>query len=115
MKRCGLDAAEIHEHYDVEGCLSFKGKAMSIDDVIDLGREAIFMMLMTSAPILLVAFAVGLLVGLLQAMTQIQEATLAFVPKIVAVVLAVSLMLPWLVSQMVQFSRELIIGIPGNL
>ena len=73
------------------------------------------MMLLTSAPILLVAFGVGLLVGLLQAMTQIQEATIALVPKIVAVVLVVSLMLPWFVNQMVQFSRELIMEIPANL
>ena len=59
-------------------------------DIIDLGREAIWIALLVAAPVLLTGMIVGLLVGLLQALTQIQEQTVAFVPKIVAMVLASS-------------------------
>ena len=58
--------------------------------------------------------AVGLLIGLLQALTQIQEQTVAFVPKLIAMVLVLSLALPWLIARMVQYSNELIAGIPGR-
>jgi len=88
---------------------------MNAQDAIELGRQAIFVMLYVSAPVLLVGLIVGLLVGLVQALTQIQEQTVSFVPKIVAMVLAISLTLPWLLHQMVQYSRELIINIPNNL
>jgi flagellar biosynthetic protein FliQ len=56
----------------------------------------------------------GLIIGLLQALTQIQEQTVAFVPKIVVMVLALSITLPWILSQMLQYSTELISGIPGR-
>ncbi len=56
----------------------------------------------------------GLLIGLLQALTQIQEQTVAFVPKLIAMVLVLSLALPWLIARMVQYSHELIAGIPGR-
>ena len=88
---------------------------MSPEDAIDIGREAIMVMLLTSAPVLATGLAVGLLVGFLQAITQIQEHAISFVPKILAVVLVVSFMLPWLINQLVQYSRDLISGIPGNL
>ncbi len=58
---------------------------------------------------------VGLVIGLLQALTQIQEQTVAFVPKIVAMILVLSLTLPWLITQMLQYSSDLIGGIPGSL
>jgi flagellar biosynthetic protein FliQ len=87
---------------------------MDSQTVIDIGREAIWNMLLIGGPILTVGMAVGLLIGLLQALTQIQEQTVAFVPKLVAMVLILSLMLPWLISRMVQYSSELISGIPGR-
>lgn len=81
---------------------------------VQLGREAIWISLMISAPVLLAGMVVGLVVGLIQALTQIQEQTVAFVPKIVVMVLVVSVTLPWLISQMLQYSIDLINGIPGR-
>ena len=88
---------------------------MAAQDAIDLGREAIWMMLLVGAPVLLSGMATGLIIGLFQALTQIQEQTIVFVPKIVAMVLVLSLTLPWLVSILLQFSTDLIQGIPNNL
>ncbi|MGW8257349.1 MAG: flagellar biosynthesis protein FliQ [Thermoguttaceae bacterium] len=87
---------------------------MSPQEVIDIGREAVWNMLLIGAPVLLAGLVVGLLIGLLQALTQIQEQTVAFVPKIVAMVLVLSLTLPWLITRMVQYSTDLIAGIPGR-
>ena len=88
---------------------------MEAQDAIDLGRQAIWMALMIGSPVLLAGMAVGLLVGLLQALTQIQEQTIAFVPKIVAMILVLSISLPWLVNRMVEYSTELITNIPSQL
>ena len=87
---------------------------MDSQTVVDLGREAIWNMLLIGSPILVAGMAVGLLIGLLQALTQIQEQTVAFVPKLMAMVLVLSLALPWLIARMVQYSHELIAGIPGR-
>jgi flagellar biosynthetic protein FliQ len=81
---------------------------------IDIGRQAIWNMLIIGGPILTAGMAVGLLIGLLQALTQIQEQTVAFVPKLIAMVLILSLTLPWLIARMVQYSSDLIAGIPGR-
>ncbi|MEX0936804.1 MAG: flagellar biosynthesis protein FliQ [Pirellulales bacterium] len=88
---------------------------MDAHDAIDLGREAILVTLLISSPVLVAGMVVGLGVGLLQALTQIQEQTVAFVPKIVAMVLTLSLVLPWLIDRVVEYSRELIVNIPGSL
>ena len=87
---------------------------MDAQAVIDIGREAIWNMLLIGAPVLLAGMAVGLLIGLLQALTQIQEQTVAFVPKLIAMILVLSLALPWLIARMVQYSTDLIAGIPGR-
>jgi flagellar biosynthesis protein FliQ len=84
-------------------------------DIIDLGREAIWIGLLVSAPVLVTGMVVGLAIGLLQALTQIQEQTVSFVPKIVAMVLVASLILPWLIARMVEYSGDLISSIPGRL
>jgi flagellar biosynthesis protein FliQ len=84
------------------------------DLAIELGRQAIWTCLLIAAPLLLVSMIVGLVVGVLQAATQIQEQTLSFVPKIIVMVLAISLLLPWLISQMIHYSTDLIGGIPGR-
>ena len=87
---------------------------MDVQDAIDLSRQAIWTALLIGSPVLLSGMAVGLLVGLLQALTQIQEQTIAFVPKIVAMMMVLSFALPWLITQMMEYSKELISGIPGN-
>ena len=88
---------------------------MDAQDAIDLGREALWTTLMIGSPVLVAGMAVGLLIGLFQALTQIQEQTVAFVPKIVAMVLALSFTLPWLITRMIQYSSDLILGIPDRL
>jgi len=88
---------------------------MDAQDAIDLGREAVWTTMLVGSPVLLAGLLIGLVVGLLQAMTQIQEATVSFVPKLVGMVLVLSLALPWLISQMVQYSSDLITAIPGRL
>ena len=87
---------------------------MDAQDAINLGQQAIWTALLIGAPVLLSGMFVGLLVGLLQALTQIQEQTIAFVPKIVAMVMVLSLAMPWLITRMVEYSTDLISGIPGN-
>ena len=88
---------------------------MEPNDAIQLGREAVWTALLIGSPVLLAGMAVGLLIGLLQALTQIQEQTISFVPKIVVMVLALSLTLPWVIALMVQYSSELILSIPDKL
>ena len=88
---------------------------MEPQDAIDIGREAIVMALLMASPVLVVGMSVGLLIGLFQALTQIQEQTVAFVPKIAAMVLALSFALPWLIARMLQYSTDIIGGIPGRL
>ena len=87
---------------------------MDAQDAIDLGREAIWTALLIGSPVLLSGMLVGILIGLLQALTQIQEQTIAFVPKIVAMVMVLSFALPWLITRMLEYSTDLIAGIPGN-
>ncbi|HEV3136722.1 MAG TPA: flagellar biosynthesis protein FliQ [Pirellulales bacterium] len=88
---------------------------MNPQDAIDLGREAVNIALVIGAPVLVTGLIVGLVVGLLQAVTQIQEQTVSFLPKLVAMVLVLSLTLPWLIQQMVQYSHDLIANIPNTL
>lgn len=88
---------------------------MSPQDAIDLSRDALWTGLLVSSPILIAGMAVGLVIGLLQALTQIQEQTIAFVPKIVAMALVLSLTLPWLITQIVQYSSDLIGSIGTRL
>ena len=68
--------------------------------------------LLIGAPILLVGVVTGLLIGLLQALTQIQDQTIAFVPKIIAMIAAVAFCLPWIVQRMMEYSEGVIMDIP---
>ncbi len=88
---------------------------MDPEHAIDLGREAVNITLVIGSPVLLAGMIVGLAIGLLQAVTQIQEQTVSFVPKLVAMVVVLSLALPWLIHQMVQYSHDLIVNIPNTL
>ena len=85
---------------------------MESQDAIDLGRQAIIVALMIGAPVLIVGMVVGLAIGLLQALTQIQDQTISFVPKIVAMVVALGVCLPWLIQMMAEYSEDLIANIP---
>ena len=85
---------------------------MNPQDAIDLGREALFTALIIGAPILLVGVVVGLVIGLIQALTQIQDQTVSFVPKILATVGVIALCLPWLLQRMMEYSEDLINNIP---
>ncbi len=80
--------------------------------VLSLGREAIILTLMVSAPMLAFGLIVGLIISILQAVTQIHEMTLTFIPKIVAVAFALLLFLPWMINLLVDFTTRLITNIP---
>lgn len=85
---------------------------MNHQDAVDLGRQAILITLVICAPALAVGLVVGLVIGLVQALTQIQDQTVSFVPKLVAVVLALGFCLPWLISKMTEYTEDLIANIP---
>lgn len=84
---------------------------MTPEFIIDLGREAVMTSLLVAGPLLLSGLVVGLLVSILQATTQIQEATLSFVPKILAVMLAALIFAPWMMTVLTEFASRLL----GNL
>lgn len=86
---------------------------MNAQMVLTIGQDALWMMLMVSAPLLGVILVVGLLVSLFQAVTQINEATLAFVPKLIAAVLVFALAGPWMLSALVEYIRRTIEAIPS--
>lgn len=88
------------------------GEKMTPDMVTDIGRQALETMMLVSAPMLGLSLAVGLLVSLFQAMTQINEATLSFVPKILAVFVATLLFFPWMLSTLIAFTTQLLVSIP---
>ena len=88
---------------------------MSPETVVTVGRHALEMTLMLAAPLLLTALAVGLLVGIFQAATQINEMTLSFIPKLLAMAAVLALTGPWIIRQLVEYSRNLIESIPGMI
>ena len=85
---------------------------MEFSEALTLGRDALWMMLMVSAPVLVIGLVVGLIIALFQAVTQLQEQTLTFVPKIAAMVVAAGLFIPWIMEQMVEYSRKLFGTVP---
>lgn len=80
--------------------------------VVTIGREALMVTLMLAGPLLLVALIVGLVISLVQAVTQIHEMTLTFVPKIIAISLTLLLLLPWMITIATDFTRHLMEMIP---
>ena len=85
---------------------------MSPEFVIGFGRQAIELCLMMALPMLGVGLAVGVVVSIIQAATQIQEMTLTFIPKIVCMFIALLLALPWLMERMTTFTRDVLVNIP---
>jgi flagellar biosynthesis protein FliQ len=88
---------------------------MSDADVLDLAAQTMMVALSLSAPILLTALCIGFAVSLFQAMTQIQEFTLSFVPKIIGVGIALLLSGNWMLHSMVAFTERLFEQLPGYL
>jgi len=86
---------------------------MNEDIVLQIGREALYLIVVLAAPLLLSALLVGLMVGVFQAATQIQEQTLSFIPKLIALVLALIVMGPWLLQSWVGFTQSLFMRIPS--
>jgi flagellar biosynthetic protein FliQ len=80
-------------------------------DVLDMARDSIWLLLIISGPVMLTALAVGTLIGILQALTQVQEATIVFVPKIIAVFLVLLLTLPFMAQQMSTYTDEIFVRI----
>jgi len=88
---------------------------MTSQFVLTFGREALTLLLMITMPVLGVVMAVGLIVSVFQAVTQVHEATLAFVPKLLAAVLVFAVAGPWMLSTLVDFIRRTIESIPGSV
>lgn len=86
---------------------------MSPDTVINLVQQGLEVTIMVSAPLLLTALVTGLLVSVFQAATQINEMTLSFIPKLLAIFAAMVLAGPWILNVMVDFTRRLFQSIPG--
>ncbi len=80
---------------------------MSTNDILEVGTDAIFTLLMVGSPIMGVALAVGLMISLFQALTQMQEQTLSFVPKVTAMVVTFMLFLPFMMSTMSNFAERM--------
>ena len=83
--------------------------------VVDLARNMIMTALLIASPMLVVALAVGLVISIVQAVTQIQEQTLSFVPKLVAVSVTFIVALPWIIQIMVKYTSELFRSLPSMI
>ena len=85
---------------------------MTPESVLNIGRQALELTLLVSAPLLLAALAVGLLVSLFQAATQINEMTLSFIPKLVAILGMMVVAGPWMIAMMVDYMHRLLENLP---
>jgi len=86
---------------------------MGPDTVIDLGQQALRIAVIISAPLLIVALGVGLLIGFFQAATQINESTLSFIPKLGVLVATLFFAGPWMLHTLISYTRGLIMSIPS--
>ncbi len=86
---------------------------MSPDTVIDLSQQALYLIAMITAPMLLSALAIGLLIGMFQAATSINEQTLSFIPKLMVLLLSILIAGPWMLNLLLDFTRRLYISIPS--
>lgn len=86
---------------------------MDASQVFTVGQQALWLLLVVCAPLLLVVLAVGIVVSVLQAATQVNEATLSFVPKIVSAVVVLAVAGPWMVTMLVEFLQRTLQSIPG--
>jgi flagellar biosynthetic protein FliQ len=88
---------------------------MTPEYVVDIGQRVIETTLLLSAPILVMSLVVGLLVSLMQAVTQINEATLTFLPKIVVVAIALVIFMPWMLTTLITFTTEMLTSFPNAI
>ena len=79
---------------------------------IDIGRQAIYTILLVLSPLLGAGLIVGIFVGILQAVTQVHEMTLTFVPKILAIVIVLILLLPWMLTTLLDYTRNILTHLP---
>jgi flagellar biosynthesis protein FliQ len=86
---------------------------MDAQQVLSAGQQGLWMLLMVSAPVLLIVLVVGLVVSIFQAATQINEQTLSFVPKIVGAVVVLAIAGPWMLTTLVEYIRNTLMSIPG--
>ncbi|WP_028312545.1 flagellar biosynthesis protein FliQ [Derxia gummosa] len=86
---------------------------MNSQGVITLGMHAMQVMLMVSAPLLLTSLVVGLLISIIQAATQLNEQTLSFIPKLLALIAILAIAGPWMITTLTDFLRQVIESIPG--
>ncbi|MBT9495045.1 flagellar biosynthesis protein FliQ [Roseateles sp.] len=85
---------------------------MDAQQVFTFGQQGLYILMLVAAPTLLTVLVVGVLVSVFQAATQINEATLSFVPKVIAAVLVLSITGPWMVSTLVDYIRRTLMAIP---
>ncbi|EDP76576.1 flagellar biosynthesis protein FliQ [Hydrogenivirga sp. 128-5-R1-1] len=85
---------------------------MSPDLIVSIGQRALEMAVLLAMPVLLATFIVGLVVSIFQAATQIQEMTLAYIPKIVAAMVTIFVLGGWMMGKLVDFTKEVLINIP---
>ena len=88
---------------------------MTPELVMTIGQDALTTMLVLAMPMLLVALAIGLLVGVFQAATQINEMTLSFIPKLIGMSVAIAVAGPWMLKVIVNYTQALIINVPAMI
>ena len=86
---------------------------MTPETVISIGQQALWVTMLIAAPMLLSALAIGVLVGMFQAATQINEMTMSFIPKLLVLVVTLSIAGPWMLSVIMKFMRQLVERIPS--
>lgn len=87
---------------------------MLTDQLIDVTRQTLMVMLVLSIPVLVAGLAIGLVVSVMQAVTQIQEQTLSFVPKIIGMVLVAIIAMPWMITKLMTFSAQMFGPMPSG-
>lgn len=86
---------------------------MDAQQVFTFGQQGLYMMMLVSAPILIVVLLVGVVISVIQAATQINEATLSFVPKVVAAILTLAIAGPWMMTELVEYIQRTLQTIPS--
>ena len=86
---------------------------MDAQQVFTFGQQGLYMLMLVAAPILIVVLLVGVVVSVIQAATQINEATLSFVPKVVAAVLTLAVAGPWMMTTLVEYIQRTLMTIPS--
>ncbi len=81
---------------------------MDLSNALDLGRDTLMLALIVAAPILAIGLVIGVIISILQAVTQLQEQTIVFIPKMVAMIIAVVVLLPWIAVRLLDYSRDML-------